>query len=88
MPKLIKELGKRIKGTLQETEDWWNLMQHEDGTLFVEHTWSHTKLNNLAAKGTDGEEHIEIEAFLADKHPWATDSRLALQEYLAEQGLS
>jgi hypothetical protein len=80
MPELVKELDARLKGSLQETEDWWRLMRGEDGILFVEHKWSHTKLSTL--KTDFGSERIEVDDFLAKERQWADRARAALQEYL------
>jgi hypothetical protein len=85
MTTIIRKLAERLKGTMQETEDWWHLMRDDDGSLFVEHSWSHTSLNSLTTD--NGETRIEIEAFLESDHPWASPAKAALREYLAEQGV-
>lgn len=84
MSKLIRDLGERRKGSLQEDEDWWRLMQGDDGTLFVEHQWSHTTLKTLQTDA--GMRRIEVVDFLAEDHPWASEARKALEAHFAEQG--
>jgi hypothetical protein len=85
MPKLIQQLAERVKGSLGEDEDWWRLMQDDDGALFIEHEWSHTNLKSLQTDANT--RRVEPAAFLAEDHPWASDARKALEVYLAEQGL-
>jgi hypothetical protein len=58
-------------------------MRDDEGVLFVEHSWSHTRLNNLTTDS--GEVRIEIDDFLASDHPWASSAQHALRAYLAEQ---
>lgn len=57
MPILSEEIGKRIKGTLQQTEDWWDLCYDTiEKKFYVLHRWDHVALNNLA-QDTGSEEH-------------------------------
>lgn len=80
MPTLIKELGKRLKGSMQQTEDWWRLMKDDQtGEQFVEHEWSHSDLKSSTDSGT---ERISIEAFLASTHPWSSSARDELRRVL------
>lgn len=82
MTKLIRQLDTRIKGSMSENEDWWRLMADDNGTLFVEHQWSHTQLKGLK---TDADTvRLEIEDFLADDHPWASKARDVLRAHLRE----
>jgi hypothetical protein len=80
MAEHIKELAKRIKGSLAETEDWWNLYRNDDGELYVEHSWSHTKLKGLTTDS--GEKEYTIEEFLAAELPYGDAPKVALREYL------
>lgn len=83
MTQTICQLAQRLKGSMQETEDWWHLKRDEDGVLFVEHSWSHTKLSNFTTDA--GERRIEIDAFLEGDNPRAAEARDALRAYLAKQ---
>jgi len=73
----VCELDKRTKGSLAETEDWWRLMREQDGSYFVEHQWSHTKLKSLTTDA--GEQKIAIDDFLASDEPAASKARAKLQ---------
>ena len=77
MTTLVRELDKRVKGSLGETEDWWRLVRDDNGTLFVEHEWSHTKLKTLTTDA--GERRLGLEEFLADDAPQASGARATLQ---------
>jgi len=49
MAVLREEIAKRIKGTLNQTEDWWYLcLDTETGRYFVEHCWDYVALNSMA----------------------------------------
>lgn len=78
MATLVRELDKRVKGSLGETEDWWRLMREEDGSFFVEHEWSHTKLKSLMSD--EGEKRLTVEEFLASDLPKADRARAVLLE--------
>ena len=82
MPTKLCELDARLKGSMQETEDWWRLMRDDNGEVFVEHEWSHTRLNSLTTDS--GTQRISIAAFLKDDHPWSSRARDALARYLKE----
>ena len=46
---LSEEIAKRIKGTLNQTEDWWDLCYDTDAErFFVKHKWDHVALNTLS----------------------------------------
>ncbi|MGR9552285.1 hypothetical protein ACU8MG_03825 [Rhizobium leguminosarum] len=36
------------KGHLGQYEDWWYLIQNDDGTVEVENEWDHVNVNGLA----------------------------------------
>jgi len=84
MTRRIQQLDKRLKGSHQETEDWWDLYKDDAGTLYVVHTWSHTSLRTL--KDDTGERRVSAEAFLKEDDPKASQARAALRSYLAELG--
>ena len=57
MAVLREKIAQRIKGTLQQTEDWWYLCYDTDTKeFFVEHKWDHVALNNLS-QNADSETH-------------------------------
>lgn len=82
MSQLICELDARRKGSLGETEDWWRLLRADDGSLYVEHEWSHTKLKSSASDADS--EKVEVDDFLAQDTPSAATAREKLRAYLAE----
>lgn len=78
-------LHQIIKGSLQETEDWWRLIVADDGALHVEHEWSHT--NPYKAGDTNaGTKSVSVEEFLADDNANGA-AKARLKEVLAERGL-
>lgn len=81
MATLVRELDKRIKGPMAETEDWWRLMRDDDGSLFVEHEWSHTNLNKLSTDADTA--RYSIDEFLESASPQASKAVAALQEMKA-----
>lgn len=59
---LAEEIAKRIKGTLNQTEDWWDLCYDTEAKrFFVHHRWDHVTLNNLAQDA--GEEEYDADAW-------------------------
>lgn len=59
---LREEISKRIKGTLQQTEDWWYLCYDTNSQrFFVLHQWDHVSLNNLSQNA--GEEEHEADTW-------------------------
>lgn len=57
MAVLKKEIAKRIKGSLQEREDWWRLCYDtERREFFVEHEWHHMDAYNIRSAADEGTE--------------------------------
>ena len=46
-------------GHLGQYEDWWWLVQEDDGSVFVDHEWDHVSVNSLAKN--DGEIRYSLE---------------------------
>ncbi|WP_209427311.1 hypothetical protein [Pararhodobacter sp. SW119] len=64
MAVLKKQIGKRIKGSLQEREDWWHLCYDtERREFFVEHEWSHMNAYKVSAKADEGLRREAIEGY-------------------------
>lgn len=58
------QFHERIKGSLQETEDWWHLEIEDSGHRRVRHSWSHHDPYGNH-KPNEGEAFYEIDDFLA-----------------------
>lgn len=58
------QFHERIKGSLQETEDWWHLVTDDEGHRRVRHTWSHHDPYRNR-KPDEGEAFYEIDEFFA-----------------------
>lgn len=57
------KLGERIKGGLNQNEDWWYFV--DDGnSKYVEHEWSHVDPYRKG-KGNSGTKKIPTDEFLA-----------------------
>ena len=57
---ISEEISKRIKGTLNQTEDWWHLcLDTETGRFFVRHDWDHVALNSLSQDVGSDEHAVE-----------------------------
>lgn len=71
MAVLTREIAKRIKGSLQEREDWWRLCYDTDTREFyVEHEWHHMnayKIGSAADEGTTREPAVGYRGQGADK---------------------
>lgn len=84
MPVLKREIAKRIKGSLQETEDWWRLCYDTDAQkFFVEHEWSHVNAYRLSAPADYGTERMPVEGY---RDHGAAKVEQAKAELLAEAG--
>ena len=78
------QIHQRIKGALQETEDWWRLVVEDDGTTYVEHEWSHVDPYGQRAPDA-GTQRILVNEFLAGDHdPTAKNN---LTEFLKKSEL-
>lgn len=42
-----RQIAEKTQGHMGQNEDWWTLIQDDDGTTFVRHSWSYTKINGL-----------------------------------------
>lgn len=58
------QFHERIKGSLQEIEDWWDLVTDDNGHSRVRHTWSHHDPYRNR-RPDEGEAFYEIDEFLA-----------------------
>lgn len=64
MAVLTKEIGKKMKGALQEREDWWRLCYDTDSReFFVEHEWHHMNAYNIGAATNEGKVMIGADAY-------------------------
>jgi hypothetical protein len=75
------EFATSIRGALQESEDWWRLVIESNGSMFVEHEWSHA--NSHKVKTNSGTKRFPISDFL-DRGAGPTDELLTL---LKERGI-
>ena len=66
MSKLI-ELSTSTKGSLGEDQDWWQLVTDNDGTMFVEHEWSHRNAYKFRVSNS-GKEQIAVDHFLSGNY--------------------
>ncbi len=54
---ISEQIAKRIKGPMQETEDWWDLCYDTEAKrFFILHRWDHVALNGLN-QNAGSEEH-------------------------------
>lgn len=60
------EFYKRTKGPMAENEDWWYLVDGDNGEKLVEHEWDHVRINGLARNS--GSNTYTIQAFLDGDH--------------------
>ncbi len=79
------QFHQRIKGSLQETEDWWCLVVEDDGTTCVEHEWSHVDPYGKRAPRA-GTQRIPVDDFLAGDHDTAAKDNLAELLKKSERG--
>lgn len=61
------QFHERIKGSLQEMEDWWRLVVEDDGTTYVEHEWNHVDPYGKRAP-REGKRQIPVDEFFAGDH--------------------
>lgn len=59
-------LCKHEKGHLGQYEDWYYLVENEDGTRHVEHDWDHVTVNGLGKN--EGTKTYTVEEFLDGNH--------------------
>jgi hypothetical protein len=76
------EFTNSTKGAFQEFEDWWRLIIESDGSMFVEHQWSHSNSHKL--RTNSGTKRYPVSDFL-DRGDGPTDELLTL---LRERGIS
>lgn len=72
------QIFKRVKGNVSQYEDWWYLVEEEDGSKWVEHEWDHVTLNGLAHNA--GTKRYTVDDFLGGSHYYGAQS--ALKEHL------
>ena len=77
------ELSASARGSWDEKEDWWHLVTNDDGTMHVEHEWSHTNAYK-SKKSNSGTKQIAIEDFLSGDHN--SGAQRKLREELARIG--
>lgn len=53
------------KGSLAEHEDWWTLVETNNGRKLVEHEWSYVDPYKLSSPGNSGKSTMTVEEFLA-----------------------
>jgi len=73
-----KEFYKRVKGPMDNYEDWYILDDTQDAKLLVIHQWSHVT-HKLAVNS--GSNTYTVEEFLGDPAV-STDAQRALRAYL------
>lgn len=57
------EIDRRIKGGMNEDEQWWYLCLDTDtGEFFIEHQWDYVNRFNVS-QADRGKERIEIEGY-------------------------
>lgn len=79
MPILQEQIGKRVKGSLGEKEDWWFLCYDtENQRFYVEHQWDHVDQGSLVQK-TGSEKH-DAETWTGDGASNIAEARLRLEE--------
>ncbi len=62
MTTLRKQIDRRVKGALQEREDWWYLCYDtETKEFYVEHDWHHMNAYKASEKANEGKQRTTIE---------------------------
>ena len=76
-----KLLYKRVKGPMDNYEDWYYLVKLDDGQLQVEHSWSHV---TPSLKIDSGSQTYTVDEFTqsTDVH---SNAQIALKDALAKQ---
>ncbi|MDX0623483.1 hypothetical protein CN059_08435 [Sinorhizobium medicae] len=69
---------KRVKGHVSQYEDWYYLVEEDDGKKYVEHEWDHVTVNGLSQNV--GTKRYTVEEFLGGDH--FTGAQVALQKLL------
>ena len=62
------------KGHLGQYEDWWYLIEEDDGNFYVEHEWDHVNVGTLAKNA--GSKSYSVEEFLSGDHEPAAKAAL------------
>lgn len=71
---------KRVKGPMDNYEDWYYLVRDADGQLSVEHSWCHV---TPSLQSDSGSEIYTIEDFMKSRNVH-TGAQVALRDRLAE----
>ena len=74
------QIFKRVKGHVSQYEDWWYLIEEDDGSKYVEHQWDHVTVNGLSQDA--GTERYKIDDFMNGNH--FTGAKTALEAYLRQ----
>jgi hypothetical protein len=84
MALLKRKIAERIKGALQEKEDWWHLCYDTVTREFsVEHSWHHLNAYKVVEKANEGRTVVPV----ADHDGIGADKiEAARAELLAEAG--
>ena len=62
-----------------QSEDWWALVEEDDGTKYVEHDWNNVSVNGSAAKSQGTERYTVEEALLKAPHGAVSRLKKALE---------
>jgi hypothetical protein len=61
---LKRKIAQRIKGSLQEREDWWYLCYDTDSREFsVEHEWHHMDAYRVGSRANEGRKQEPLEHY-------------------------
>jgi hypothetical protein len=75
-----EKFHQRIKGPMNNYEDWYHLVKAEDGQLHVEHSWSYV---SPSLKGDDGTQTYTVDEFMQSKGVDAA-AKVALEKWLTK----
>lgn len=78
-----KQFYKRVKGPMQNYEDWYYFEEQPDGTRVVTHEWSHV---SPRLESNSGSKAYSVDEFLDDREV-STSAQHALREMLDKGGL-
>lgn len=76
-----RQFYKRVKGPMDNYEDWYYLKQGDDGALVVEHVWSYV---SPSLSQDHGREEYSITDFMSKKGA-DTGAKIALKNLLKEE---
>lgn len=81
MAVLTKEIAKKMKGSLQEREDWWRLCYDTDSReFFVEHEWHHMDAYNIGSAANEGKETFGADGYRGEGSDKIDQAKAALLE--------